>query len=879
LLRNNSAVHDFLAAGGTLVVPSRQRAAAVRLAYASAQISAGLTCWDTPDVLPWSAWLARLTAPLPAESPSRVLSSAEVWWLWRQIIAEACPVPDIDRLADQARHASDLLDTWGLTAPVWPTGPLEEWSLLGSARRQLQARTQRFAVSMGSQWRGLEVRAARPTWCTGFDELGAADRLALTRMGVRLDPLESEPATAVVRAFADREQELLHMAAWCRRRLEQDPSARLLLVIPDLERDRAAVVRSLAWMLEGDAIRSGAHGSQLFEVEPGSPVEASPAIAVALQWWRLACEPVEFTALSILLRSSFLDLGDVAACLALENWLRDRQVLHAEVGTLTALGARIEAEAGAAAAAVALRLRAATVADTADERLAAGDWATRFADSLRAAGWPGPDPLDIPCEQARQTLEELLAEFATLNDVGGTITGDEALTTLLSLAARTRLEARYEDVPVTVTDSLVDPVVHYDGIWVCGLTAERWPPPAAPNPFIPHELLRQAGLDLHTPAGQLRLAEVRMRQWRQRTGELIFSYARLHDDLPLQPSPLLPEAMAEAVPALSLADLWRGPALALQPYGRQPALSWPLGRTARGGAHVLVSQAACPFQALGRWRLACEPLCAPEPGVPATVHGQIVHAALQALWRELQDSGQLARREPEWPVLVQRCVSAALEVGTHAPALPLPAALLQVERRQCERLLLQLLEAERHRAPFAIATLETGAILMQRGLGLRLRLDRVDRLASGGSLLIDYKTGRPEAFDADAARPRYTQLLAYALVLDDRLTGLANVHLRSSGATLRGLTSVAGELPGVRAASQSGRDWPQVVERWRGIAAQLIEEFVAGEARVDPEPGACRHCHLQTLCRIDAASPVLDAPVLDSPVLDSPVLDGTRAGS
>lgn len=861
MLTNNSAVHDFLKAGGTLVVPSRQRAAAVRLAYAAAQLSAGLTCWDSPDVLPWSAWVARLTAPIPADSPSRALSAAEEWWLWRQIIADACPVRDVDRLANQARRASDLLDAWGLAGPA---GPLEEWSLLADARHQLQVHSRRFAASIGSHWRQRDLPAATPTWCLGFDELGAADRRALTRMGVRSDLAEDQPGAVSVHAFADREQELLHMSAWCRHKLRDDPSARLLLMVADLERDRATVVRALSWMLEGDAIRSGARACPVFELERGSALDQSPAVAAALQLWRLGCEPVEFAVLSLLLRSPFLHWGESASRLALEGWLRERHVLRADAETLASLAARIEAEAGSAAGAVALALRTAAVPAAADERLAAGEWATRFADSLRRAGWPGPAPLDVADEQVRQALEDLLAEFATLNDVGGTFTAEEALATLLSLAARTPLDVPHQDVPVTVTDSLADPLVRYDGIWVCGLTAERWPPPAAPNPFIPHELLRQAGLDLHTPAGQLRLARERMRQWQWRTGELVLSHARLQEDLPLEPSPLLPVAMNQALPALALADLWRGAPVPLQSYGRQPALPWPMGRTAHGGAHVLVSQASCPFQALGRWRLASERLCAPEPGIPATTHGQIVHLALQGLWRELQGSDGLAQREAEWPALARDCVAAALRRGVQALALVPPETLLQVAQRQCEHLLLHLLRAERGRAPFAIATLETGAILMQRGLGLRLRLDRVDRLVSGGSLLIDYKTGRPEAFDADAARPRYTQLLAYALVLDQPLSGLANVHLRSSGTTFRGLTCAPGELPGVRAADQSGRAWPQVVERWRGIAALLIDEFVAGEARVDPEPGACRYCHLQTLCRIDAASPVLAATEPDA---------------
>ena len=34
------------------------------------------------------------------------------------------------------------------------------------------------------------------------------------------------------------------------------------------------------------------------------------------------------------------------------------------------------------------------------------------------------------------------------------------------------------------------------------------------------------------------------------------------------------------------------------------------------------------------------------------------------------------------------------------------------------------------------------------------------------------------------------------------------------------------------------------------MLAALAEGFAAGEATVDPKPGACRHCDLAALCRV-----------------------------
>ena len=54
-----SELLEHLKSGGTLVVPSRQRAAAVRVAYSAAMLAPAFGSGTAPDVLPWSAWVER----------------------------------------------------------------------------------------------------------------------------------------------------------------------------------------------------------------------------------------------------------------------------------------------------------------------------------------------------------------------------------------------------------------------------------------------------------------------------------------------------------------------------------------------------------------------------------------------------------------------------------------------------------------------------------------------------------------------------------------------------------------------------------------------------------------------------------------------------
>jgi len=56
LIRLPQDVLSAIEQGGTVVVPSQQRAEAVHRAYATHALASGLKVWPTPDVLPLEVW-------------------------------------------------------------------------------------------------------------------------------------------------------------------------------------------------------------------------------------------------------------------------------------------------------------------------------------------------------------------------------------------------------------------------------------------------------------------------------------------------------------------------------------------------------------------------------------------------------------------------------------------------------------------------------------------------------------------------------------------------------------------------------------------------------------------------------------------------------
>ena len=176
--------------------------------------------------------------------------------------------------------------------------------------------------------------------------------------------------------------------------------------------------------------------------------------------------------------------------------------------------------------------------------------------------------------------------------------------------------------------------------------------------------------------------------------------------------------------------------------------------------------------------------------------------------------------------------------------------------------------------PSNVLAREEDRVVSVGGLDLRLRLDRVDRLAGGGRLLIDYKTGDSEVAMWMGERPDEPQLPLYTLAQTVAADAVAFAHVRHGDCSFVGLAAHGGVADGVTELARSRyaldyADWPALLSAWRSTLERLAVAFRSGAAPVDPKKRSltCRNCDLHTLCRVselaDRGSPIAPEEVVD----------------
>jgi len=827
------------AAGVTVVTPNRRLTQVLKSEFDSFQSSKNLPLWEDADILPVDAFVGRcyenaLYAEGGGELPM-LLSETQSRALWEQAIRGSRwngALLDVPQTAARAQEAWQLAHAWRIAGALDKFAGTEDTRAFADWARDYAKRCAKEGYIDSSLLLDFSCKGKieRPKLLVAyaFDILPPQMKDFLGEFEwVSGSPARKSPIPKKT-SFATPRQELESAARWARARLEEriarGKPARIGVVVPDLQLRRREVARVFKRVM----------GSPLpFELSIGEPLSDYAIVDFALSLFEFSFHEIEFEKASRLIRSPFF--GGAEAEMAARARLDAR--LRRNAGAEISLPKLIGLIEGCPV----LRQRLEKTFELKAEKQSPHDWAQHITALLEAAGFPGGRAADSAEFQARAKFNETLCEFSRLSLLTSNISAQEALRQLRRLCAEALFQPEGAGAPVQVLGLLESAGIEFGALWVSGLTDGQWPQRAHPDPFLPVALQRKAGVPQASAEASLALDRRRTEGWLSAADEVVFSWARREEDRELSPSPLIaqvPEGTVELPPFACYRELIFETGMTESfTDEKAPPLE---NKTVRGGTRVLADQAACPFRAFARHRLGADALDAPEPGLDAMQRGQLLHALMAGIWRELRKSSGLSS---DIKPLIEKSAAAAVA------QLDLEGHFAEMETRRLVRLAGDWLAVERKRPPFEVTHIEQKKTLEVGGLSFNGRIDRMDRLADGSQAIIDYKTGsRATPNDWMGERPDEPQLPLYAVTAKESVSAVAFAKLRAGDMKFAGFSLKENEIPGVKPA----KSWSGLIQYWKAELESLTSGFAQGEARVDPKKGlaTCRNCDLQPLCRV-----------------------------
>ncbi len=864
--------------GITVVTPNPRLAVELGRQFDASRIAQGLDVWDAPDILPLTAFIARAYEDAAySESGAGLpllLSAAEEQALWEDVLGaseESEKLLALPQAAVSARGAWKSAHEWRILekARQFPRNEDTEAFLRWSARYERITRQASLtdAARLPEVVAGVlgEARVAKPKLLVryGFDILTAQQQaffeaLARSGCGIALCEPSRREAVALRVCCLDAKDEIRRAARWARCRLEASVArtapVRIGIVVPDLAGQRNVVRRILA-----QTMGSADGAVQPFNISLGEPLDARPLVDAAFLVLELAGREIAFEGASRLVRSPFIAGAETEIVLRarLDAGLRRRAEPTLTLDRLVAL---LRSPASQPKAPVLLgKLEA--LSEFRKARLFGAkspvEWGRAFSDALKLVGFPGERTLDSAEYQTLKKWHAVLAQFAQLERVSPKIGYSEAVARLRRMAADTAFQPESPDVPIQVLGVLESAGCEFDHLWVTGLSADAWPLAARPNPFLPLALQREAGIPEASADASLELDRRITQGWLAAADEVVMSHPSREADRQLDPSPLIaavPQGALELPAYTQLRD-------AIHASGQLEKLADSRAPVhapgeAHGGSALLKDQAACPFRAFARHRLGSEALEAPHAGLDALERGSLVHQVLASAWAGLKSKQALDRAaEGDLRSLLAAAADAAVARQKRIRPTTLSGRFAEIEKHRLARLAFDWLEYERGRGDFSVVAIEARHSIEVGGLKLGGRLDRVDETANGERIVIDYKTGVSTVGGWLGARPDEPQLPLYLTAVEPAARAIAFAQVRARDMKLVAIAADEHLLPGARTLpddrlKRAEQSWGEQVDAWKAELDRLAKAFAAGEATVDPKPGACEYCDQKPFCRI-----------------------------
>ncbi|GAA0199856.1 PD-(D/E)XK nuclease family protein [Kangiella japonica] len=865
-----------------IITASQRQSRYLRDEFAAQQIAQGLDVWPSLKVMPWNAFINycwELAQESGLDMPIR-LSSNQGRHLWQQMVASSDVV---EPLLNRKQTQNLSFDAWRVC---------QQWQIEHLGAMPGDQDQESFAEWFSTFTKDLQSHG----WIEAHQQANYllknlpsfAEQLPNTIVTYGFQQPTPQQSTLIellkdskdvvnwalevsanqehvqLCSLPDPSQELIAAVRWAKQKLLKDSEQTIAIVVPELEQKKSYIERLIyREFYVGDLVQGKELTHPLHDFSIDESLLQQPLVAVVTDWLTLTYQGLSKKQLQHLLLSPYLyneqeshwqatqfELivrKSTKAYYSIEDLLKLSRHHQVKLPWLTFVDEWLKQNSEALSAKQGFKSHIAVVLKL-----------------LAEVHWTGYHSITSREYQVQQTFIEAIKSAQSLQKVlAGKINFAKSISLLKEHLEQQTFHQQQPKAPLQIMGMLEAIGITFDAVWLVGATDQVLPQKATPNPFISKAIHRKFDLPGSSHNREVEYAHSLL-QSLLANPELVISFAEYDGEQEQMMSPLLKTLLPnhtvhkQTLESQLPGELTEWPINgALEYYGDDKGLTVGEHYAVKGGTGLLRMQAASPFDAYLRYRLALQPFEEDGLGISFMDRGNLFHKAMQIIWTRLEtQSALLELSDDALEGLVKQTAQFVLNEAAKHIYLLQNQAFMDVEAKRLEALIMESLDLDKKREPFTVIGTEVPREVELAGLKFSIIIDRIDKLRDGRLMIIDYKTGQPTLMSLLRDPIAEPQLLLYAISEQaiseqsnsdsrDEKQGVAGIvfmqaHLKAC--KYIGITSENDMLEGVKAlhdikANPYSDDFDEAIEQWKGMLEEIAESFKNGHADITEYSG------------------------------------------
>lgn len=868
----NGQVSHFLSKlnCNTLVLTPNRRLANTWQGFFSTQQSQHKIAWERPLILPLMTWLEQVYQLMASSDDPQILKPWQEQFFWEKHFLsykkDAHPIA-ITEWARMAMQSFSLCQAYQINLNDAAFKEQESSALFQFVCLSIQKKWQeknylsihQLSAYLCKQFLSLphfkQYTGYFPKhiYLLGFQTKHISKQLqtlvlALNQAGVATtwETVFETPGQFQRFVFKDAESQYLHAALYSKKQSEQTQSAfPIACIFPNLAENRSEIESIFLDVFE-DASQ--------FNISAGTPLSKEPIIACGLHILSLTPDsPLE--SWLPLITSPFIAAGTREK----EARALFKKEIQASFPPDWTLQSFCETKIKTHCPQLQFQFKEWLAAFHHAPGTSHESWLTHFSMILNALGFPGDRSFNSKEHQSIQEWRSVWHRILLLDQLTLEKKRKRVFFRLKELTEQTIFQMQTPAAKIQVLGTLEGAGLPFSHLWLADIHDKNWPPAPKPNAFIPIRLQKQYKMPHASAERELSFCKDLLTTYFGQSARGIVSHAEHIQDQLFKPSFLIRSLEESPIAQLSVdipssksEILFQQSELEFFLDEEAPALM--LTKEIQGGVRILEDQALCPFRAFAIHRCHAKSTRQASISLTPAQRGELLHRAMEWIWKTIQDQHHLLELSP---LSLSQLVLNALDKAYVSLSIERSMAFIEIEKSRLHRFILSWLSIEKLRPPFSVEACELKKTIVCGDLILNIRIDRIDKLETGGLLLIDYKT--QDHFRLKSwldERISDIQLPLYALQWSDcHALAIAQIHGKKHCFYGLSAQDVGLDDLGILSTHSDASNWPELISKWKTKLEKLAHDFIHGDARVYPKISSqpCHLCHLEKLCRIKDA--------------------------